>query len=123
MESLDKRLLEAILSSVEDSESQDNDAIREKSSTHLRPFHWYNYLQKERPVEFSALTELVQKLQTGKKHCKFFCTIIFTATLILLLGKTEGHVKSVSIITVRDKAADELLLALDGMVVIHPLPS
>ncbi|KAL9988225.1 hypothetical protein ACROYT_G002647 [Oculina patagonica] len=66
MESLDKRLLAAILSTVEDSESHENDAnIREKSPTHSRPFHWYNYLQQERPVEFSALNELVQKLQTA----------------------------------------------------------
>ena len=68
MENLDKRLLAAILSSTEDSDSPDNDTIKEKTSTHLRPFHWYNYLQKERPAEFSALNELVQKLQTGKLH-------------------------------------------------------
>lgn len=91
MESLDKRLLAAILSTAEDSESQENDAnIREKSSTHLRPFHWYNYLQQERPVEFSALNELVQKLQTGKLHCKFFCAIM-TAIFILFLGQQKAR--------------------------------
>jgi len=65
MENLDKRLLAAILSCTEDTDSPDTDAIKEKTSTPLRPFHWYNYLQKERPAEFSALNELVQKLQTA----------------------------------------------------------
>ena len=65
MENLDKRLLAAILSSAEDADNPDTDAIKEKTNTHLRPFCWYNYLQKERPAEFSALNELVQKLQTG----------------------------------------------------------
>lgn len=68
MENLDKRLLAAILSCTEDTDSPDTDAIKEKTSTPLRPFHWYNYLQKERPAEFSALNELVQKLQTGNLH-------------------------------------------------------
>lgn len=72
MENLDKRLLAAILSCTEDAESPDTDAIKEKTSTHLRPFHWYNYLQKERPAEFSALNELVQKLQTGNLHYSSF---------------------------------------------------
>lgn len=72
MENLDKRLLAEILSSTEDSDSQDSDVIKENTSAHLRPFHWYNYLQKERPIEFSSLIELVQKLQTG--NCKLQTT-------------------------------------------------
>ena len=68
IENLDKRLLAAVLSSTEDADSPDTDATKEKTSPHLRPFHWYNYLQKERPAEFSALNELVQKLQTGNLY-------------------------------------------------------
>ena len=65
MDNLEKRFLAAILNTEEDSYNQEHQTKQERSSAHLRPFHWYNYLQKERPSEFSALNELQQKLQTG----------------------------------------------------------
>ena len=64
MDNLDKRLLDAILNSEAD--DKEHETIEEKPSAPSRPFHWYNYLQKERPTELSALNELKQKLQTGK---------------------------------------------------------
>lgn len=63
MDNLDKRLLAAILNSEAD--DKEHETIEEKPSAPSRPFHWYNYLQKERPTELSALNELKQKLQTA----------------------------------------------------------
>jgi len=65
MDNLEKRFLAAILNAEEDSYNQEHQTKQERSSPHLSPFHWYNYLQKERPSEFSALNELQQKLQTA----------------------------------------------------------
>ena len=83
MENLDKRLLVAILSIAQDSDSQVNDAINEKTSANLRPFHWYNYLQQERPVEFSAFNEFIQKLQTGNFHLQVVVPLFLLRSLKL----------------------------------------
>ena len=66
MENLDQSLLAAIFMSEDDPRSQTQQKIEEKPPSQVRPFHWFNYLQKERPAELSALNELKQKLQSGK---------------------------------------------------------
>lgn len=71
LENLDKKLIAAILMSEEDTNTQGNEKHEEPPPAQLRPFHWYNYLQKERPTEFGALNELKQKLQTGILQAKF----------------------------------------------------
>lgn len=65
IENLDKRLLASILSTVQDSDSKVDDAIGEKTATPQRPFQWYNYLQQERPIEYSTFNEFIQKLHSG----------------------------------------------------------
>ena len=64
MEILDERLLAAIFMFEEDSQTPEKP--QEKSASSLRPFRWFNYLQKERPAEFNALNELKQKLESGE---------------------------------------------------------
>lgn len=64
MEALDERLLAAIFMFEEDSQTPEKP--QEKSASLLRPFRWFTYLQKERPAEFNALSELKQKLKSGK---------------------------------------------------------
>lgn len=66
METLDEKLLAAIFMFEEDSQTPVQEKPQEKSPSLLRPFRWFNYLQKERPAEFNALNELKQKLQSGK---------------------------------------------------------
>ncbi|XP_068694856.1 conserved oligomeric Golgi complex subunit 7-like [Montipora foliosa] len=65
MENLDQSLLAAIFMSEDDPQSQTQQKIQEKPPSQVRPFHWFNYLQKERPAELSALNELKQKLQSA----------------------------------------------------------
>lgn len=65
IENLDKRLLASILSTVQDSDSKVDDAIGEKTAAPQRPFQWYNYLQQERPIEYSTFNEFIQKLHSG----------------------------------------------------------
>ena len=65
IENLDKRLLASILSTVQDFDSKVDDAIGEKTATPQRPFQWYNYLQQERPIEYSTFNEFIQKLHSG----------------------------------------------------------
>ena len=65
IENLDKRLLVSILSTVQDFDSKVDDAIGEKTATPQRPFQWYNYLQQERPIEYSTFNEFIQKLHSG----------------------------------------------------------
>ena len=65
IENLDKRLLASILSTVQDSDSKVDDAIGENTATPQRPFQWYNYLQQERPIEYSTFNEFIQKLHSG----------------------------------------------------------
>lgn len=64
-ENLDQSLLAAIFMSEDDPRSQTQQKIQEKPPSQVRPFHWFNYLQKERPAELSALNELKQKLQSA----------------------------------------------------------
>lgn len=65
IENLDKRLLASILSTVQNSDSKVDDAIGEKTAAPQRPFQWYNYLQQERPIEYSTFNEFIQKLHSG----------------------------------------------------------
>ncbi|XP_058958542.2 conserved oligomeric Golgi complex subunit 7-like [Pocillopora verrucosa] len=65
IENLDKRLLASILSTVQDFDSKVDDAIGEKTATPQRPFQWYNYLQQERPIEYSTFNEFIQKLHSA----------------------------------------------------------
>lgn len=65
IENLDKRLLASILSTVQDFDSKVDDAIGEKTAAPQRPFQWYNYLQQERPIEYSTFNEFIQKLHSG----------------------------------------------------------
>ena len=71
MSSLDKLLLETALQFGEDG----------KRSENSRPFKWYNCLQKGRPMEYTALMEFAQKLQSGKSFVVYVVIFHFLSTL------------------------------------------